>query len=340
MASFSGGSISLYQLPEDTGEILGKILRYRYFAHRCNQDLAYSRRFLELHGTSAHQLTWGIPLTAWREYDAALHARTSSTSILLELRMLDEQDAVDADQQELQEFLILQQNKAAVAAKRKRSRSPMPVAGPSSKKIRSDAPKKRSHRKSPAVGVNAEPPRRVRLVVPPVRSVAPTSLPVPPPASPSQMGVLDRDLPMQGPSDLVRLATVAELHSGLVQQVVPPPPARTPIKGAGQDLLSSPMPPTPRPALVPCTFTAHPYRAENQRLVARVRELESQLADSQRENSSLTSALRDTSHALESRQREVEQLQSTNCEVREQEVEYRGVLDQFRALEQALPGTP
>ncbi|KAJ3803507.1 hypothetical protein F5876DRAFT_85172, partial [Lentinula aff. lateritia] len=176
---------------------LGKILRYRYFARRCNQDLAYSRRFLELHGTPAHQSAWGIPLTAWHKYDAALHARTSSTSILLELHMLDEQDAVDADQQELQEFLTLQQNEAAVAAKRKRGRSPIPVVGPSSKKIRSDAPKKRSRRKSPEVGVNAEPPRRVQLVVPPVRLVAPTSLPVPPPASPSQMGVLDRDLPMQ-----------------------------------------------------------------------------------------------------------------------------------------------
>ncbi|KAJ3804793.1 hypothetical protein F5876DRAFT_82599 [Lentinula aff. lateritia] len=39
---------------------LGKVLRYRYFARRCNQDLAYSRRFLELHGTPAHQSTWGI----------------------------------------------------------------------------------------------------------------------------------------------------------------------------------------------------------------------------------------------------------------------------------------
>ncbi|KAJ3912660.1 hypothetical protein F5877DRAFT_72209, partial [Lentinula edodes] len=317
---------------------LGKILRYRYFARHCNQDLAYSRRFLELHGTPAQKSTWGIPLTAWREYDSALHARTSSTSILLELNMLDEQDAVDADQQELQQFLTLQQSEAAVAAKRKCNRSPMPVAGPSSKKIRSDAPKKRSRRKSPAVEVNAEPFRHVRLVVPPVCSVAPTSLPVPPPASPSLMGVLNRDLPTQGPSDLVWLATVAELHSGLVQQAGSSPSARTPIKGAGQDLLSSPMPPTPRPALVPRTFTAHPYRAENQHLAARVRELESQLADSQRENSSLTSALWDTSHALESRQWEVEQLRSSNREVREQEVKYRGVLDQFRALDEALLG--
>ncbi|KAJ3882578.1 hypothetical protein F5051DRAFT_435840 [Lentinula edodes] len=36
---------------------LGKILWYRYFARRCNQDLAYSRRFLELHGTPAHRAT-------------------------------------------------------------------------------------------------------------------------------------------------------------------------------------------------------------------------------------------------------------------------------------------
>ncbi|KAJ4476255.1 hypothetical protein C8R41DRAFT_923368 [Lentinula lateritia] len=98
------------------------------------------------------------------------------------------------------------------------------------------------------------------------------------------------------------------------------------------------MPPTPRPTLVPRTLTAHPYRAENQRLAARVCLLESQLADSQRENSSLTSALRDTSHALESRQREVEQLRSSSREVLEHEVEYRRVLDQFLALDEALPG--
>ncbi|KAJ3848059.1 hypothetical protein EV368DRAFT_87040 [Lentinula lateritia] len=154
------------------------------------------------------------------------------------------------------------------------------------------------------------------------------------------MEVLNRDLPMQGPSNLVRLAAFAEAHSGLVQQAVSSYSARTPIKGAGQDLLSSNMPPTPRPTLVPRTFTAHPYRAENQCLTARVRLLESQLADSQRESSSLTSALRDTSHALKSRQREVEQLRSSSHEVLEHEVEYRRVLDQFLALDEALPGAP
>ncbi|KAJ3897458.1 hypothetical protein F5879DRAFT_996025 [Lentinula edodes] len=100
------------------------------------------------------------------------------------------------------------------------------------------------------------------------------------------------------------------------------------------------MPPVPRPTLVPRALATHPYRAENQRLAARVRLLESQLSDPQQENSSLTSALRDTSHALESRQREVEQLRSSSREVHEQQGEYRHVLDQFRALDEALPGPP
>ncbi|KAJ3911934.1 hypothetical protein F5877DRAFT_72799 [Lentinula edodes] len=248
----------------------------------CEEDL-----FLELHGTPAHQSTWGIPVGTWRQYDAALHERTSSTSTLLELNMLDDQDAADVDQQELQDFLTLQQGEAAVAAKLRS----MPNS---------------------------------------------TSTSLPPRASPSLMEVPDPDLPVQGHSSLVRLAAVAEAQSGLVQQPVIPPS----IKGTGPDLLSSNMPPVPCPTLVPCALATHPYRAENQRLAARVRLLESQLSDSQRENSSLTSALRDTSHALESRQQEVEQLRSSSHEVHEQQVEYRRVLDQFRALDEALPGPP
>ncbi|KAJ4465438.1 hypothetical protein C8R41DRAFT_871895 [Lentinula lateritia] len=318
---------------------LGKILRYRYFARRCNQDLAYSRRFLELHGTSAHQSTWGIPLSTWREYDAALHARTSSTSTLLELNMLDEKDTVEADQQELREFLALQQGEAVVAAKRKRDHSPVPVAGPSRKKVRSDVSKKRSRHRSPAAAAIPDSPLHIRLVVPsscPV--VASSSPPVRPRSSPSLMEVLHRDLPMQGPSDLVRLAAAAEVHPGLVQQAGSSSPARTPIKGTGQDLLSSTMPPILRPALVPRNPASHPYRAENQRLAARVRLLESQLADSQRENSSLTSALRDTLHALESRQREVEQLRSSSQEFLQHQEEYRRIVDQFNTLDRALSG--
>ncbi|KAJ3847246.1 hypothetical protein EV368DRAFT_87947 [Lentinula lateritia] len=256
---------------------LGKVLRYRYFARRCNQDPAYSRRFLELHGTPAHQSTWGIPLSVWRRYDVALHARTSSTSTLLELNMLDEQDAADADQQELREFLALQQGEAVVAAKRKRDRSPLPIAGPSSKRVRSDASKKRSRRRSPEEEAVQESPLRVRLVVPPGRSVvASTSTPLPPRASPSLMEVPGGDLPVQGHSSLVRLAAVAEAQSGLVQQPVAPPS----IKGP------------PFLQYASC-FSSHP-----------------------------------------------EQLRSSRHEVLEHETEYCRVLDQFVALEEALPGTP
>ncbi|GAW06139.1 hypothetical protein LENED_008038 [Lentinula edodes] len=58
----------------------------------------------------------------------------------------------------------------------------------------------------------------------------------------------------------------------------------------------------------------------------------------ERENSSLTSALRDTSHALESRQREVEQLRSSSQEFLQRQEEYRRIIDQFNTLDRALSG--
>ncbi|KAJ3917832.1 hypothetical protein F5877DRAFT_79602 [Lentinula edodes] len=316
---------------------LGKVLRYRYFARRCSQDIAYSHRFLELHGTPTHQLTWGIPLSTWRQYNVALQARTSSTSTLLELNMLDEQDTTETDQQEFRKFLALQQGEAVVAAKRTRDHFPLPVAGPSSKKVQSDGSKKCSRHRTPVEGAAQESPRRIRLVVPPGRSMAAsTSTPALPRAPPSSMEVSVRDEPMQGPSGLVQLAAAAEVQSGVVQRLVSPSPVMSPIKGTGSDPLPSNMPPTLCSLLVPRTLIAHPYRAENQRLLARVQSLESQLADSQWENSSLTTALRDTSHALDAHQREVEQLRSSSYKVLQHKVEYRSVLDQFHALDRAL----
>ncbi|KAJ3859220.1 hypothetical protein EV359DRAFT_68351 [Lentinula novae-zelandiae] len=80
VASSGGGSFPLFQLHKVSGQM-----------------------FLELHGTPSHQSTWGIPLSTWHQYNAALQARTFSTSTLLELNMLDEQDTAEADQQELRE---------------------------------------------------------------------------------------------------------------------------------------------------------------------------------------------------------------------------------------------
>ncbi|KAJ3859826.1 hypothetical protein EV359DRAFT_85970 [Lentinula novae-zelandiae] len=109
-------------------------------------------------------------------------------------------------------------------------------------------------------------------------------------------------LPHINQRGVFRLAAVAEAHSGLVQQGVSSPPARTPIKGAGQDLLSSKMPPTPHPTLVPRTLAAHPYRAENQRLAAWLR--------------------------ISSR------------EFLQHQAEYRCIIDQFNTLDRALSGPP
>ncbi|KAJ3884723.1 hypothetical protein GG344DRAFT_83598 [Lentinula edodes] len=221
---------------------LSKILLYRHFTRQCNQDLAYSRRFLELHGTPAHCATWGIPLDVWHQYGAALHEHTSSTSTLLELNMLDEQDEVDADQQELQKFLALQQDEAS--------------------KVWLEAPKKRSHHKSPEVEVASGPPRCVLLVVPPGRSsVTATTTPVPPHNLPSPMEVSVRNNPMQGSSGLVQLATIAEAHSGLAHQLVSPPAPQMPIKGGESDIFTSNMPPTPCSMLVPRILTAHPDKS-------------------------------------------------------------------------------
>ncbi|GAW09926.1 hypothetical protein LENED_012142 [Lentinula edodes] len=227
--------------------------------------------------------------------------------------MLDKQDEVDADQQEPQKFLVLQQDEASVAAKQKHARSPLPVVGPSTKKVRSEGPKKHFCRKSPVVEVASMPSCLVRLVVPPGQlSVITTTTPVPLRALPSPMEVTVRDDPVQGSSDLVQLETIAEAHSGLACPVASPPAPQMPIKGGELDILTSNMPPTPRSTLVPHILTAHPYHTENQCLVAQVQLFESQLADSQRENSSLTTALRDTSHALEARQWEVEQLRTSS----------------------------
>ncbi|KAJ3846170.1 hypothetical protein EV368DRAFT_89449 [Lentinula lateritia] len=57
---------------------LGKILHYWYFARWCNQDIGYSRRFLELHGTSLHQAAWDIPFMTWQRYNTLCHALTTT----------------------------------------------------------------------------------------------------------------------------------------------------------------------------------------------------------------------------------------------------------------------
>ncbi|KAJ3812838.1 hypothetical protein F5876DRAFT_74490 [Lentinula aff. lateritia] len=196
---------------------LGKILRFRYFARKCNQDLAYSRRFLESHGTPAQKASWTIPVDLWHWYDALLHERTSSTTALMELNMLDDSDALDRDHQELSQFLDTQRQETIAASKQKHASSPVRPGGATS----SEAPAKTSHKRHR----HLSPPSSLPSV-PPVAST--TSLPSP---SHAPVMAVDSDplvdagiwkllVPVdhpglvQGPTGLVCLAAVAEQRAG------------------------------------------------------------------------------------------------------------------------------
>ncbi|KAJ3849496.1 hypothetical protein EV368DRAFT_85491 [Lentinula lateritia] len=98
------------------------------------------------------------------------------------------------------------------------------------------------------------------------------------------------------------------------------------------------MPPANRPALVPRVLAQHPYRAENERLIAQVHLLESQLASSRQENLTLTSALCNTSTLLEARQGELEQLRASAALSSQRQEEYDRPMDQVQALQRLLPG--
>ncbi|KAJ3845587.1 hypothetical protein EV368DRAFT_90518 [Lentinula lateritia] len=164
---------------------------------------------------------------------------------------------------------------------------------------------------------SAGPPGIVHLVFPPGWPMLPD--PAVPSRAPSPLVVpcieVGTSESVQGPSFLAWLASLAKEQSKLVQQFGSLPTFPSPIKGTGPNLLSSTMPPAPHAPLVPCPHTIQPSIAENQHLLARVQLLESQLADLQQENSTLTTALWDTSHSLEACQREVEQLRTSNQEI-------------------------
>ncbi|KAJ3849738.1 hypothetical protein EV368DRAFT_85239 [Lentinula lateritia] len=286
---------------------LGKILRFRYFTRKCNQDLAYSRRFLELHGTPTQQASWTIPVDLWHRYDASLHERTSSTTALMELNMLDDGDAVDRDHQELSQFINTQRQETAAASKRKHASFPVRPGEATSSETPAKTSRKRHRHLSPPSASPSVVPRLVRLVGPPRCSSHSQPMVAITPSLPSTsrvpLGVVDslsltdagsRNLPapvtadqpglVQGPTGLVWLAAVAEQRAGADWG------PSSGIKGTGQDLLSSNMPPS-HSRLVPRSSTTHPYCVENERLPLRVHDLEAQLAELQLENSALTSAL-------------------------------------------------
>ncbi|KAJ3845685.1 hypothetical protein EV368DRAFT_70508, partial [Lentinula lateritia] len=253
---------------------LGKLLWYRYFARRCNQDLAYSRRFLEMHGTPVQRVSWTIPEDVWCRYDELLHSSTSATKVLVELNMLDDQDSWAIDRSELRHFQEAQEQEALLAAKRKRvNASPQP-------RVRS---KKRRLTKVVEEPVVEEVPWLVRLVIPPSRP-APSA----PGSAPSVSERSSVALPLvsaqatgwlgsvQDPSPLARLAGLVDQRTGSQAEASTRSlgPGSSSIKASREDSALPKMSPVIRPPLVPRILSQHPYRVENKRLAACIRLLE------------------------------------------------------------------
>ncbi|KAJ3805100.1 hypothetical protein F5876DRAFT_82171 [Lentinula aff. lateritia] len=272
--------------------------------HCSSQNLAYSQRFLELHRSPAQRMSWGIPEDAWCRYDNCLHSQISSTSILLELNMLDNQDTRAVDRRELECFQRAQEDGSMKKRRLTKTRS-QPAPPP----------------------LSPSPPHLSSM-----HSVlAPRITPV------SRQTGSVRD-----PEPLVQLAEVAGRQTGFgtgnaARFAVPVP---LDIKGPQEDTDTSPlsMPPANRPALVPRILVQHPYCAENECLVAQVCLLQSQLASLRQENSTLASALRDTLMSLEARQGELKQLRASTSLSSQRQEEYDRLMVQVQALQRLLPG--
>ncbi|KAJ3884901.1 hypothetical protein GG344DRAFT_83371 [Lentinula edodes] len=84
--------------------ILGRLARFRYFSRKCSRNLAFARRFLEVHGDPGQRTRFALPSEQWRNIAAKVEASTNSTVALMELNALDEQDQRELDRLELGEF--------------------------------------------------------------------------------------------------------------------------------------------------------------------------------------------------------------------------------------------
>ncbi|GAW02637.1 hypothetical protein LENED_004303 [Lentinula edodes] len=186
--------LQLFETIFNTGKPLASYCRDDPLWSTLTEDLAYSRRFLELHGSPAQRVSWSIPEDIWRRYDDRLHSQISSTSILMELNMLDDQDTQAVDRRELARFQWAQEQEAALAlaAKRKHALVSPPRDG-LSKKRRST--KTRSQPSASKI-IAGEVPRVVRLVFPPARPPPPPSSPTPPRPSSSDLVSTPRVAPV------------------------------------------------------------------------------------------------------------------------------------------------
>ncbi|KAJ3875233.1 hypothetical protein F5051DRAFT_442609 [Lentinula edodes] len=157
--------------------VLGRLVRFRYFARKCSRDLSYARRFLEVHGDPRQRTRFSLLPEQWRTIANKIESSTNSTQVLLELSPLDDQDRLEEDRLELQDFVHRQPRFPLVeeAIPSGPRRSPAPGKVPSIPKkrkrtIRVGEPSssKRKHSVGSDSGLgNAPDYRCVVLVLPP-----------------------------------------------------------------------------------------------------------------------------------------------------------------------------
>ncbi|KAJ3924978.1 MAG: hypothetical protein NXY57DRAFT_968623 [Lentinula lateritia] len=297
--------------------VLGRLARFQYFSRKCSRDLAFAHRFLEVHGDPGQRTRYSLPTEQWRLIYGHVKQSTNSTSALLELNPLDDQDQRELDRQELWEFC---QQQPLVPV-------PLPLV-PRTSLLAGDSslppcapPVDRSSSVTPTVppvkGVSDY--CRVVLILRPPH-IPGSELPTLPevghlvPADSSHRSVVNQSR-SQGYTEIPHRVPQA----GLFEQFMPPSGvedfSRNRIKTPPvQQRLREPLHPYPH------SQASSALRVDNDRLKTEVEELRALLAQSRGQE-------------LEASRRSLE-------EVARDRAEYQWVLSQFRAIEAELPEPP
>ncbi|KAJ3925458.1 MAG: hypothetical protein NXY57DRAFT_967793 [Lentinula lateritia] len=342
--------------------VLGRLARFRYFARKCSRDLAFARRFLEVHGDPGQRTRYSLPSDQWLSISSRIEQSTNSTVALLELNLLDDHYQRELDRQELREFQQRQLSlpsttipcsspvvrdpspllPASIPTKRKR---PVKV-DPGSEVGSNPAPKRlrpvpsavdSSHAEIAPEGEGTSDYRRVVLVLrpPPVPDLEvlphlPEAVRRGPEVSvPSSARTPSRS---QGSGRLHRRV----VSSGSSKQFAPPNAVEDSFRvrintPPMQQRSQEPLRPYPR------SQATSALKAENDRLKAEIEELRGLLAQARGQTSTLTSLLRDTSSSLDVCSQELEASRRSLEEVAVERAEYQRVLTQFQAIEAELP---
>ncbi|KAJ3900809.1 hypothetical protein F5879DRAFT_925137 [Lentinula edodes] len=305
---------------------------------KCSHNLAFARRFLEVHGDPGQRTRYSLPTEQWRILYDRVEQSTNPTSALLELNPLDDQDQRELDRQELREFSggssLLPP--APVTKKRKRLVKVDPGSTPKRRRpeqavdrsspIASTVPQVEGGSGYCCVVLILHPPHIPDLEIPTLPGVG-----HPVPEDSSHQSVVDQSR-SQGYTEIPHCIPQA----GSFEQFVPPSEvedfSRSRIKTPPVQQHSwEPLRPYPR------SQASSALRVDNDRLKTEVEELQTLLAQSRGQVSTLTSLLRDTSSLLDLRSQELEASCQSLEEVARDRAEYQRVLSQFRAIEAELP---